>query len=128
MIPPLIFDHWEDTNLVVMSRVLDADQTAIVQADIASIAMKVFDESGTQIGTTEALTVASVIFDTLQTDYGWSTNVDSTGYNFRTTVTGATYFPTGGVRVRIEVIGTAAAGGTFPLGVWEPRVVNLFSS
>lgn len=116
---------WEDTPLTIMARVVGADQDALVKADIASIAVKVFDAANTQISTTLAPVVGDAIFDTLQTDYGW--DEDSTGYNFRYEVP-ASYFPTGGVRERVEVVVTATSGGVFPVGAWEVHVENLQSS
>lgn len=120
----LTVDHWEDTPLVIMARVRDATATNITQAGIDSIAIYVFDGSGTQVSTTIAPTVASTVFDTLQTDARWTK--DSTGYNFRYTIAAA-YFPTGDVNYRVEVIFTPATGEPFPLVV-VAKAKRLLSS
>jgi hypothetical protein len=117
--------HWEDADLVIMARIRGADAVNIVQATISSISLKVFDLSdGEQVGSTAALTVSSVVFDTLQTDARWTR--DGTGYNFRTTVGGA-YFPVGDRDYRVEVVFTPATGGAFPFVV-EVSVQNLMGS
>lgn len=122
----ITLDHWEDAPLTIIGRVEGLDGDAIVQADLASIALKVFNNSTKeQIGVTTALTVSDVIFDTLQTDYGWS--ADSEGYNFRYTMA-ATFFPTGGQVVLVEVIGTATSGGAVPIWHGKVNVVGLESS
>ena len=89
------------------------DGTALVQADITSIARKVFDLDGTAPDTpvdTSTPAVGTVIFDTLQTPSSWKE--DATGYNFKDTVA-ATVLADGGRRYRVEYTFTLAAGGTF---------------
>jgi hypothetical protein len=117
--------HWEDADLVLMARIRGLDAQEIIQSTISSISLKVFDlSSGEQVGATAALTVASVVFDILQTDDRWTK--DGTGYNFRTTVSGA-YFSPGDRDYRIEVVFTPATGSPFPL-VCEVSVQNLMGS
>lgn len=71
-------------------------------ADVASIAVKAYDVTdGTQNGTTLAPTVNTTIYDTLQTTGVWS-RISSGGGNCRI-VCPATFFPTGGEQVQIEV-------------------------
>jgi hypothetical protein len=102
---------WEGADLAAMARLVNVAQTAVTQATIASAYLKVYDADGTQVSTTVTLTVSSVIFDTLQTGNGWT--VDSTGYNFRYVITGATYFPDGGVRYTGEFVFTPSSGSPF---------------
>lgn len=102
---------WEDSGCQIMARIVGNDAANIVQADITSITLDVYDQSSdTQTVTDEALTVASVVFDTLQTDARWT--VDATGYNFRHTAEAAK-FPTGGSRYRLEYNFNPASGENF---------------
>ena len=74
---------WEGSTPVLMARVVGSNNIAIKQADLNNVDYRV-DEAGTQIVDTTALTIADVIFDTLQTttsDAAWTR--DNTGYNFR---------------------------------------------
>lgn len=110
-----------------MSRVYGAAATAILQADLSSIALYVYDRTTQeQVGVTLALTVSAVIFDTLQTDARWTK--DATGYNFRTTISGATYFPDGDTSYRVEIIGTPVSGSTFLIAVLDVETLNRMSS
>ena len=73
----------------LMARVVGDANAAVAQADIASIVYSVYtldpddpDDQEVIDGHEDvALTVADVVFDSLQTDSRWT--VDSTGYNFR---------------------------------------------
>jgi hypothetical protein len=75
-----------------MARVVGWSNEAITQADIASAAYTVYLVSATDPNVwtvvdnhdAEVLTVASIVYDTLQTATPWT--VDATGYNFRHTV------------------------------------------
>ncbi len=84
-----VFKNGTSTN---MARVTGADGTNITQADISSGVYSVYllddQNADTRTAVTGhvdgSLTIASVIFDTLQDDAIWT--IDSTGYNFRHTV------------------------------------------
>jgi hypothetical protein len=71
---------WEDATAVMLARVVGADADNVAQADISSIACKVFDSSGTEI-INPSITVSSVVYDDLQTGDEWT--VDSTGFPWR---------------------------------------------
>jgi hypothetical protein len=78
-----------------MARIVGLDGEYVAQADISTITYEVWesvDSGGTQIITSQSLTVSTVIYDTLQTDARWA--VDDTGYNFRFDAPAAS-FPAG---------------------------------
>jgi hypothetical protein len=78
---------FEGADASIMSRV-NFDGANIVQADVASIAFKLYKKKDpATLIQSGALVVADTIFDTLQTDGRWTT--DSTGYNFRHIIAGA---------------------------------------
>jgi hypothetical protein len=65
---------WEDSGVQLLARVNRADNTPLLQAEITSITGKVFlldSTTPTTASSTPTVTVASVIFDTLQTDSRW---------------------------------------------------------
>lgn len=106
---------WSAAGLVIMARVNGWLNSAIVQADITSIQCTVRDTVNDTVTYNQALTVADVIFNALQTGAIWS--VDATGYNFLHTVP-ATAFPTPSVAPfnRVYVISvrfTPATGQPF---------------
>ncbi len=76
-------------SATLLARVVGNDGLPIVRADLASIKYSVYllddqDANARTVVTGHddvSLTVADVIFDTLQTDALWT--VDATGYNFR---------------------------------------------
>ena len=80
---------FKNGSATMLARVVGADAQPIVRADIASATYSVFlldgDDPDSRAAVTGqadvSLTVANVIFDTLQTDDLWT--VDQTGYNFR---------------------------------------------
>lgn len=89
------------------------DGDAWVQADVTSIARKIFDLDSTTPDTsldTSAPAVAAVIFDTLQTPSTWEE--DAEGYNFRDVVA-ASIVIEGGHRYRVEYTFTMATGKTY---------------
>lgn len=110
---------WEDQDLVVMARVKGVDRQLIIQSTLSSISVTVTDLSnGEQVSTALAPSVASTVFDTLQTDARWTK--DRTGYNFRYTIPG-TYFPSGGRDYWVEVEFTPASGSVFT-AAWQVSV------
>ena len=117
---------WEDADATNMARVLvDGDNAE--QDDIASITRTIYDltsDTPTTAIDTTALTVASVMFDTLQTDSRWSK--DDTGYNFRDTIDGAE-FPTGNHIYGVKYWFTGAGGATFPVQ-FELTAQKLYGS
>lgn len=114
---------WEDEDATFLAR-LTLNGSNITQSVISSIQRKIFDLDGptpTTATDTTSLTVASAIFNTLQTDGRWT--VDGTGYNFRDNVV-ASFFPSGDRRYRIEYKFTGSSGEVFfAVFEWHPREV-----
>jgi hypothetical protein len=107
---------WEDGSATLYARITARDGTGTLQsdgtrllkqADLSALSVKVFDTSSEAVETyTATLTISSVVFDTLQTDW----DEDSTGYNFRAELP-TTAFPTGGRNYQAEVKITTSGGG-----------------
>jgi hypothetical protein len=107
---PITGTVWERGGAVVMARVQGTRTSGVAdnmdQSDIDGVTYWVYEKytSGyiaTSDNASQALTVADVVYNTLQTDNRWT--VDSTGYNFRHTLT-STAFPTGGRAYRAQYL------------------------
>jgi len=103
---------WEDAGSTLMSRVIAPDGSALQQADATSIAYCLYKGTETTVTTSSALTVASVVYDTLQTDAIWTK--DSTGYNFKHVISSSTLSDPNTV-YRAEYWFTPASGEVFPV-------------
>ena len=104
---------WEDSGFAWMARVKGNDAALVTQGDLSSIAYSVYDlDAPSEDPETGTLTIALVVFDTLQTDARWTK--DATGYNFRWDVS-PTLLATGGHRYRFEVKFTPTTGDPFHL-------------
>lgn len=118
----------EHTHVTLLARVKSVTDELILIDDVASIELNVFDLSGPTPLTFihgESLTVAEVIFDTIQTDARW--DVDSTGYNFRFEVTDPEVMVAGGKRYRYEVLlrmDTGVIGGPIRKA-WEVTALPM---
>ena len=124
MAQPLIVKAtvWEDGGAALMARIVGNAGANIVQADITAISRAVF--VGSTLQATTAPVVATVVFDTLQTDARWAR--DSTGYNFREAVLAAV-FPDGDTIYRVEYKFTPASGEVFWV-VFDCLTVNVRTS
>ena len=102
----------EDSTFAVMAR-LQVDGVNATQAVVSSITFKAWDtaDSGT-VYASGTLTVADVVFDTLQTDGRWT--ADATGYNFRHDVGQGVFTAPG--RYRVEYTATLTGGNSFVFG------------
>ena len=125
MAQPLIVKGtvWEDGGASLMARVVGNAGVNILQADITSINRTVFVGSTISTAAT-APVVATVIFDTLQTDARWKR--DSTGYNFREAVLAAV-FPDGDAIYRVEYKFTPVSGEVFWV-IFDCLTVNVRTS
>ncbi len=102
---------WEDGGAACMARVVGNDAANITQASLTSVKLTIFNRlTDAVIVAEQTLTVADVVFDTLQTDSRWT--LDSTGYNFRHTVV-ASSLATGGIVHHCEFKFTPASGEVF---------------
>jgi len=104
---------WEGTSPQLMARLVGYDAANVEQADISAISYTVYDilDLDTEVnGST--LTVADVIFDTLQTDSRWTK--DTTGYNFRHQLPAAA-IPTGSKVYTVQYKFTDTSGAFFYL-------------
>jgi hypothetical protein len=116
---------FEDSGFHLMARITIHDASNAQQADISSISLQVWDiDRDFQVGATENLTVANVVFDTLQTDARWT--ADSTGYNFRYTGTAA-QVSKGGSTYRYEFKITPASGEVYHI-VFDVPTIELKTS
>ena len=98
----------EDSEVTFRDRIIDQSGDAIQQADVASIAYRVADVTApSTVVASGSLTVASVVYDTLQTT-DWT--ADATGYNFKASLAG-TCFPSGEKAYRVEFAFTMTSGG-----------------
>lgn len=115
---------FEDSGCYLLARIVGNAAANIVQADISSINLAVTREGGDADVTGTAVTVATVIFNTLQTDARWT--VDATGYNFRYEVPAAT-LAVGGRKYRFEFKFTPASGPVFHV-VFKVPTLDLYRS
>lgn len=114
---------FEDSGASCMARIVGNDAANATQASITGITYSVYN-GDTAIIEDSALTVATVVFDTLQTDARWTE--DSTGYNFRHDLP-ATTFPTGDAVYRVEYVFNPVSGEDFAV-VFELTALNVMGS
>jgi len=124
MVSPIPVTIYEDSGAYLMARVLGGDGSAVQQSDISSIAYSVYDMDDTSSPGTGSLTVANVVYDTLQTDSRWTT--DTTGYNFGWSAP-ASLFATGDRVYKVEVLFTPASGEVFHVQ-WDVTTRSMLRS
>lgn len=93
---------WEGATPILLARVVGMAGANITQASLNSLAyMVVKDVAGviTTVIAETSLTIADIIFDTLQTDAIWTK--DSTGYNFKHQLA-ATDIPDPSTKYRVQ--------------------------
>lgn len=130
----------EDNPLLVMDRLRGLDNAYITQASLATVTYRVFeyasyedcvlDRNGSEVGVQASVTIASSIFDTLQTDSYWTDDdgvaIDAVGYNFRFQVPTAR-FPNAGKWYGIEFTFTPPIGETWKIK-WGASTVAVGST
>jgi hypothetical protein len=109
----------EDNPYPLLACIRGQDRTPITQATMTAITFRVFqydshaeaenDENGAEVGVVASLTVADVLFDTLQTDNDWD-DTDDTGYNLKHIIPGAR-FPSGGKWNVVEYLFNPSTAG-----------------
>ena len=127
IVDPKAFRVQEDTDVFLMSRVTGSDGAALQQADVSTITYSTFDlnDPSTAVADGVSLTVANVIYDTLQTsDDRWE--ADATGYNFAWSAP-ASLFPTGNRMVRVQVKITETGGAVIYLR-WTATVYDVLGT
>ena len=101
----------EDTSPYLMAYVQDGNDVDIQKANMSSITYTVDDIDGVETIAETSLTIASVVYDTLQaSDSRWT--VDDDGYNFAFSVP-ITGFPEGGRTYIVHVVFTPIVGAAW---------------
>jgi len=112
---------YEDSAFSVLARI-HANGTNVVQADVSTITYSIYPtDSDTAHTTATSLTVATVIYDTLQTDARWTKDI--TGYNWRHDVA-ATVLVDPADDYQIEYKVTMADASVFH---WLPDPISLIA-
>ena len=83
----------------------------VTQADLSSITWKVFPEAGGDAVATGTLTVATAVYDTLQTGDEWTE--DDTGYNVRHDVLATSITNPGRYVIEYKITPTSGSTGAF---------------
>lgn len=106
-----IYEVYEDHAPFIMDHIKGADGEDIAQADFSTITYTTIDRKTEIISASGSLTIADVVFDTLQTsDARWTKN--ATGYNFAFTLP-ATALPTAGRLYEVDVEFTPTSGSAW---------------
>ena len=101
----------ERSGCTIMGYIQGHDGAAITKSDVSSIAYTVIDVRRPSVTVESgALTVGTVVYDTLQTDARWTK--DSTGYNFAWAAP-VTIVPEGGKTYQVEIEFTPASGAVY---------------
>lgn len=115
----------QGSSFAVMYRVM-VDGDEMVQADVDTIEFAVYnDDTRELVQTLTALTVANVVFNTLQTDERWT--VDTDGYNFRHDVSHS-LLTDPDITYRIEYKITLDGGTEFFLNPIRVRLEEMYSA
>ncbi len=109
---------YRDHSKELLGRVAGANAQPIAQADVSAIEYTIYaldsanedDRTAVEGHTGEAVTIADVIYDTLQTDAKWSK--DATGFNFahEIDISSAPAFAAAGVTYLVVYTFTPATG------------------
>jgi hypothetical protein len=117
----------EGTHVTLLARAYTEDRTGLQQSEVDSITLRVYEQPSNAPASevySTTLTIASVVFDTMQTDARWAG--DSVGYNFRYTVDAEQLLGRGGVTTIYEVTIELASGGPIKQA-WEVHAAPMLS-
>jgi hypothetical protein len=106
-----------------MARIQGADASNITQATTSAITFAAFKNADQTATYTASLTVADVVYDSLQTDARWSGSI---GYNFRYAVI-ASVFDAGDATYRLEFKFTPTSGSQYWV-IYAIDTVEVFTS
>jgi hypothetical protein len=116
---------FEGKDIWTLARVTGADRVALLQAGVTSIDLDVYDLTSetpeTSIYTESSISVASTIFDTLQTGGMWDD--DDIGYNFSHRSGNSNFTQEGGHTYQFEYELTTSSWGVVPV-VHRVRVLS----
>ena len=112
---------YEDSAFSILARV-NANGSNVTQADVSAIEYQIFPTNSTTAHTTAtSLIVSSIVYDTLQTDGRWTSDV--TGYNWKHEVANSVLVdPTKDYQFEYKV--TMADGSIF---FWLPDPISLIA-
>jgi hypothetical protein len=100
-----------NSAVVLMARIVGANGVPIVQSDVTSITVKVYDSTGTQVGSTLTPAVSTVVYNTpLVADPRWEDETQQP--NFMLNLVG-TYFPLAAKTYQVLIRFTPATGDPF---------------
>lgn len=107
---------WQDSDAQLLARIRSVTGAYLQQSDLTSISLSVYDQNNANELVTgpTALTISSVVFNSLQAYDGVLWTVDRTGYNFKYRIAGLTAFPLAR-DYRVVITFTLTDGTTFPL-------------
>lgn len=121
---------YESASAVYMARIVGTDGAELEQADLSSITLYVRDHAAQATPIADSpytLTIADVVFDTLQTSTDnalWT--VDTTGYNFKYDLLPA-QLPDGDKMYRFEFVFVTTDSKTLVAALDVPTI-NLFNN
>ena len=108
----------EDSRVAITTRVTDLDpaQTPLLQADITTLTYRVVDTATGATTDSGSITIATDIFDTLQTDWDGS----SAGYNFHSIFPAAGFpEPARLYKIYVDYVLASAGAPAGTLGVFK---------
>jgi hypothetical protein len=115
----------QGSTFAIMYRVM-VDGDEMVQADVDTIEYAIYnDDTREAVLALTSLTVANVVFNTLQTDERWT--VDTEGYNFRHDVSHS-LLTDPDITYRIEYKITLDGGSEFYLNPVRVRLEEMYSA
>lgn len=118
----------EDNPAFLMKRAFNTAGADITIASISTITYTIHDTAdGTEVVAQTSLTVADVVFDTLQITDAWlNAGGEADGYNVGAELPGSGWATPGQI-LQIQATVTPVSGSVFPL-IWRVSVLPWFGS